>query len=224
MDKRDTDIMTPGADEQPAADPGQGQRRRLMSLPAMAGLIPEQDGKVRDIMTPAPVGVYYSQTIGETARVMRDASVGAVLVVNDGALAGLVTDRDLVVRGLAEGMGPDTPVGPLCTGDLIGVAADAGLGQAAQLMRENAVRRLPVINDGQVVGIVSMGDIAICADGDSALAAVSRADATCEVSTREAQAARSSQRPRFRPSPTVHGARAGGRWPCLAPVLPGRQG
>ena len=128
-------------------------------------------------MTPAPVGVYYSQTIGETARVMRDSQVGAVLVVNDGALAGLVTDRDLVIRGLAEGMGPDAPVGPLCSGDLIGVAADADLGQAAQLMRENAVRRLPVINDGQVVGIVSMGDIAISADADSALAAVSRADA-----------------------------------------------
>ena len=57
------------------------------------------------------------------------------------------------------------------------MAADADVGQAAQLMRENAVRRLPVINDGQVVGIVSIGDIAITADGDSALAAVSRADA-----------------------------------------------
>jgi CBS domain-containing protein len=156
MDK-DTDIMNPSAERS-------------------VGLIPEQRGQVRDIMTAAPVGVYYSQTIGETARVMRDSQVGAVLVVNDGALAGLVTDRDLVIRGLAEGEGPDSPVGPLCTGDLIGVAADADVGQAAQLMRENAVRRLPVINDGQVVGIVSIGDIAITADGDSALAAVSRAD------------------------------------------------
>jgi CBS domain-containing protein len=200
MDKKDTDIMTPGADEQPpgtaprpsGADEvmGHGAPRDVMGpggagdvmrpgagAPGMPRLIPDQGGKVRDIMTPAPVGVYYSQTIGETARVMRDSQVGAVLVVNDGALAGLITDRDLVVRGLSEGMGPDTPVGPLCSGDLIGVAADADLGQAAQLMRENAVRRLPVINDGQVVGIVSMGDIAISADGDSALAAVSRADA-----------------------------------------------
>jgi CBS domain-containing protein len=142
-----------------------------------AGFVPQQGGKVRDVMTPAPVGVYYSQTIGETARVMRDSQVGAVLVVNDGALAGLVTDRDLVIRGLSEGMGPDEPVGPLCSGDLVGVTADADLTQAAQLMRENAVRRLPVINEGQVVGIVSMGDIAISADADSALAAVSRADA-----------------------------------------------
>jgi CBS domain-containing protein len=182
MDKKDTDVMTPGAAEQAAGTaPRQGDAGDCMGRgagqPEMAGLIPEQGGKVRDVMTPAPVGVYYSQTIGETARVMRDSQVGAVLVVNDGALAGLVTDRDLVVRGLAEGMGPDSPVGPLCSGDLIGVAADADLAQAAQLMRENAVRRLPVINDGQVVGIVSMGDIAISADADSALAAVSRADA-----------------------------------------------
>ena len=181
MDKNDTDIMAPGADERPGTTPRQGGSAddvtsRGVGQDGPAGLIPEQGGKVRDIMTAAPVGVYYSQTIGETARVMRDSQVGSVLVVNDGALAGLVTDRDLVIRGLAEGEGPDSPVGPLCTGDLIGIAADADLHQAAQLMRENAVRRLPVINEGQVVGIVSMGDIAVTADSDSALAAVSRAE------------------------------------------------
>jgi CBS domain-containing protein len=87
----------------------------------------------------------------------------------------MVTDRDLVVRGLAEGEGPDSPVGPLCSGDLVGVAADAEVYQAEQLMREHAVRRLPVINEGQVVGIVSMGDLAITGDTDSPLADVSRA-------------------------------------------------
>ena len=176
MNKNDTDVTTTGVGEQAAGTaPRQGGPGRSGMT---TGPITEQGGTVRDIMTPAPVGVYYTQTIGETARIMRDSQVGAVLVVHNGALAGLVTDRDLVVRGLAENMGPDTPVGPLCSGDLIGVAADAALGQAAQLMRENAIRRLPVINDGQVVGIVSMGDIAISADGDSALAAVSRADAS----------------------------------------------
>lgn len=158
MEKKSTDIMTPSADEQ-----------------ATGSAIPTQTGKVRDIMTPAPVGVYYSQTIGETARIMRDTQVGAVLVVNDGSLSGMVTDRDLVLRGLAEGEGPDSPVGPLCSGDLIGVAADADVYQAEQLMREHAVRRLPVINEGQVVGIVSMGDLALTVDADSPLAAVSRA-------------------------------------------------
>jgi len=157
-DKKPSDIMTPSADEQ-----------------ATVSAIPAQRGKVRDIMTPAPVGVYYSQTIAEAARIMRDTQVGAVLVVNDGALSGVVTDRDLVVRGLAEGEGPQSPVGPLCSGELVGVAADADIFQAEELMREHAVRRLPVISEGQVVGIVSIGDIAISADADSPLAAVSRA-------------------------------------------------
>ena len=143
----------------------------------VSDMIPPPRGTVGDIMTPAPVGVDYSQTLAETARVMRDAQVGAVLVVNDGALAGVVTDRDLVIRGLAEDIGPDAPVGPLCSGDLVGVAAEASLEQAQQLMREHAVRRLPVIADGQVVGIVSIGDLAISAEADSPLAAVSRAEA-----------------------------------------------
>jgi CBS domain-containing protein len=152
------DILTPSGDKGTVAD-----------------AIPARRGKVSDVMTAAPVGVYYSQTIGETARIMRDTQVGAVLVVSDGALSGVVTDRDLVVRGLAEGEGPDSPVGPLCSGDLVGVAADADVEEAEQLMREHAVRRLPVITDGQVVGIVSMGDLAVSADADSPLAAVSRA-------------------------------------------------
>src|ERR1700733_2915482 len=158
MDENPGDTLTPGAGEQ-----------------ATATTVPAQGGKVGDIMTPAPVGVYYTQTIGETARIMRDTQVGAVLVVNEGTLAGVVTDRDLVIRGLAEGEGPDSLVGPLCSGDLIGVAADADVVQAEQLMREHAVRRLPVVNEGQVVGIVSIGDLAIPRSSDSPLAAVSRA-------------------------------------------------
>jgi signal-transduction protein with cAMP-binding, CBS, and nucleotidyltransferase domain len=135
------------------------------------------DKKVRDIMTPNPVGVYYEQTIGEAARVMRDSGVGAILVVKGDSLGGVVTDRDLVVRGLAEGMGPDAPVGPLCSAKLVGVDASADIADAQRLMRDNAVRRLPVIEGGQIVGIVSLGDLAVSADSDSPLAAVSRAQA-----------------------------------------------
>ncbi len=135
------------------------------------------DKKVRDIMTPDPVGVYYDQTISDTARVMRDAGVGAVLVVNGESLSGVVTDRDLVIRGIAGGAGPESPVGPLCSAKLVGVDAAADAAEAERLMRENAVRRLPVIDNGQIVGIVSMGDLAVSAGGDSPLAAVSKAQA-----------------------------------------------
>jgi CBS domain-containing protein len=71
------------------------------------------EAKVRDLMTPGPIGVDYHQTVAEAARVMRDWGVGAVLVVSDQALRGLVTDRDLVVRAVAGSKGPDEPVGPL---------------------------------------------------------------------------------------------------------------
>ena len=119
------------------------------------------DARVRDVMTPGPIGVDYYQSIGEAARTMRDWGVGAVLVVRNESLYGLVTDRDLVVRAVAEARGADEPVGPLSSGNLIGVDADADVHEAVRLMREHAVRRLPVLENGQVAGIVSLGDLAM---------------------------------------------------------------
>jgi signal-transduction protein with cAMP-binding, CBS, and nucleotidyltransferase domain len=132
------------------------------------------DAKVRDVMTPGPIGVEYGQTIGETARTMRDWGVGAVLVVDRRVLRGLITDRDLVVRAVAEAKGPDAMVGPLSSGNLIAVDADADAHEAGLLMRRNAVRRLPVLQDGQVAGIVSLSDLAL-ADEHTALLATASA-------------------------------------------------
>ena len=135
------------------------------------------DAKVRDVMTPGPIGVDYYQSIGEAARTMRDWGVGAVLVVSDESLYGLITDRDLVIRAVAEARAADEPVGPLSSGNLVGVNADADVDEAARLMREHAVRRLPVIEDGQVAGMVSMGDLGLRDDPASALAELSLATA-----------------------------------------------
>jgi len=129
--------------------------------------------KVRDVMTPGPIGVDYFQSIGEAARTMRDWGVGAVLVVNEQSLYGLVTDRDLVLRAVAEAKGPDEPVGPLSSANLIGVDADADVHEAMRLMRQHAVRRLPVLEDGQVTGIVSLGDLATQDEPDLAFAQLS---------------------------------------------------
>jgi signal-transduction protein with cAMP-binding, CBS, and nucleotidyltransferase domain len=126
------------------------------------------DARVRDVMTPGPIGVDYYQSIGEAARTMRDWGVGAVLVVRNESLYGLVTDRDLVLRAVNEARGADEPVGPVSSANLIGVDADAGVREAMRLMRQHAVRRLPVLKDGQVTGIVSLGDLAI--QDESALA------------------------------------------------------
>ena len=142
------------------------------------------NAKVRDVMTPGPIGVDYGQTIGETARTMRDWGVGAVLVVDQEVLCGLVTDRDLVVRAIADATGPDAIVGPLSSGNLVAVDVDADAQEAGRLMRQNAVRRLPVIEDGRVTGIVSLGDLALADEYASAVAALSqvlasRAQAMC---------------------------------------------
>ena len=131
------------------------------------------DAKVRDVMTPGPIGVDYHQSIGEAARAMRDWGVGAVLVVSNGSLYGLVTDRDLVVRAVADARGADEPVGPLSSANLIGVDADADVHEAMRLMRQHGVRRLPVLEDGQVAGIVSLGDLAMQDEPDLAFAQLS---------------------------------------------------
>jgi signal-transduction protein with cAMP-binding, CBS, and nucleotidyltransferase domain len=131
------------------------------------------DAKVRDVMTPGPIGVDYHQPVGKAARAMRDWGVGAILVVSDGSLYGLVTDRDLVVRAVAEGRRADEPVGPLSSGNLIGVDADADVHEAMRLMRQHAVRRLPVLEGGQVAGIVSLGDLAMQDEPDLAFAQLS---------------------------------------------------
>jgi signal-transduction protein with cAMP-binding, CBS, and nucleotidyltransferase domain len=128
------------------------------------------DAKVRDVMTPGPIGVDYDQSVGEAARAMRDWGVGAILVVSNGSLYGLVTDRDLVVRAVAEERGADEPVGPLSSANLIGVDADADVHEAMRLMRQHGVRRLPVLEDGQVTGIVSLGDLAMQDEPDLAFA------------------------------------------------------
>ena len=136
------------------------------------------DAKVRDLMTPGAIGVDYHHSIAEAARTMRDWGIGAVLVTKDAVVHGLVTDRDLVVRALAESRTPDEPVGPLSSSDLVGVNADDDAEVALRLMREHAVRRLPVIDHGQIAGIVSLGDLALEADPASALAAVSLAESS----------------------------------------------
>ena len=132
--------------------------------------------KVRDVMTSEPIVLQQDQTIADAAQAMRDTAVGAVLVVDGDRLCGLITDRDIVVRAVAESAPPDSPVGPLVSADLIAVGADDEADDAARVMQANAVRRLPVMDDGRIVGIVSIGDLAVSRGEDSALADISAAE------------------------------------------------
>ncbi|GGN63957.1 oxidoreductase [Streptomyces albiflavescens] len=132
--------------------------------------------RVRDIMTASPVTVGPLASVTSVARMMRDQNVGAVLVTEEGHLRGLVSDRDLVVRALADGADPDeTTVTSACSDDLVTVSPDENLDLAITLMREHAVRRIPVVDHGHPVGIVSLGDLAIERDPESALGEISAA-------------------------------------------------
>ncbi|MBT2459100.1 CBS domain-containing protein [Streptomyces sp. ISL-86] len=133
--------------------------------------------KIREIMTEHPVTVGPQTSLRDAARRMRDADIGDVLITDDGHLRGLVIDRDLVVRALAEGNDPDqTTVAEICSDELVSVAPDDDIDHAVDLMRERALRRLPVIDNEELIGIVSLGDVAIDRDERSALADISAAE------------------------------------------------
>ena len=129
---------------------------------------------IREIMTADPRNLDTGATVQDAAREMRDGDVGDVLLVENGRLAGLVTDRDIVVRAVAEGRDPArTPVGEIATRDVIALTPDQTVDDAIRIVREQNVRRIPVVQDGRPVGIVSIGDLAIERDPDSALADIS---------------------------------------------------
>ncbi len=132
--------------------------------------------KIRDIMTGSPTSVSPELDIVTVARAMRDEDIGAVLVAEGDEMKGLVTDRDLVVRGLAAAGDPrEMKIGGLASSATATIGPDDSVDKAAQIMRERAVRRLPVVEDGRPVGIVSIGDLAVEKDTDSALADISAA-------------------------------------------------
>lgn len=129
--------------------------------------------KVREVMTATPQALRPDQSLSEAARTMRDEGIGAVLVA-DSTLKGLVTDRDIVVRAAADGKDlGTTQLAEVCSAELVTVSPDDDVETAVQRMREAAVRRIPVVEEGRAVGIVSIGDLAIERDEQSALANIS---------------------------------------------------
>jgi len=130
---------------------------------------------VGEIMTSPPTTVTGDTQIAMVAKKMRDDDIGTVVVTDGDKLDGVVTDRDLVVRGLAENADPQGPVGDLISGSTVSVTRNEDVATAVTLMREHAVRRLPVVDGSQVVGIVSIGDVAVQRDERSALADISAA-------------------------------------------------
>jgi CBS domain-containing protein len=133
---------------------------------------------VREVMTSQVVTLPKETTLAEAARTMREQDIGDIVVSDGSGPAGLVTDRDIVVRAVAERCDPSTTtIGEILTSDLVTVRPDDTVQSAALLMRDNAVRRVLVCEDDrQLVGIVSIGDLAEEIDPESVLGGISKAE------------------------------------------------
>ncbi len=120
--------------------------------------------KASDIMTKNPCFCSSNDSIAEVAKAMRDHDCGAVPIVDNGRAIGIVTDRDLVIRGLASGTNPAAMVGEITTKKLCSVRADDDLKEVQRLMSDNQVRRVLVMDNDKCVGIVSQADLARAVD------------------------------------------------------------
>ena len=122
---------------------------------------------VRDAMTEDPRSIGASASVVEAARVMREEHVGSLPITDDEQLVGMITDRDITTRVVAEAADlATTSVGDVYSQNLISVQPDKGLEEALQLMARHQVRRLPVVENGRLVGIVAQADIALSLSGD----------------------------------------------------------
>lgn len=132
---------------------------------------------VRDVMTPDPIFLQKDATVAEAANTMKQRDIGDILVCDAEELYGIVTDRDIVIRVLAEGKDPEgTTVGEIASTDLATIGPDDKVDDAVKTVRDRAIRRLPVVDStGPAVGIVSIGDLALEKDPNSALADISAA-------------------------------------------------
>jgi CBS domain-containing protein len=122
---------------------------------------------VREAMTEDPRSIGPSASVVEAARMMRDEHVGSLPITDGDTLVGMITDRDITTRVVAEAANlATTSVGDVYSEDLISVGPDKDLEEALRLMARHQVRRLPVVEDGKLVGIVAQADIALTLSED----------------------------------------------------------
>jgi CBS domain-containing protein len=118
--------------------------------------------QVSQIMTPDPDTAQLQDTLQVVAAKMSSGDYGSVPVIDGGRLVGVVTDRDIAVRAVAQGLGPDTEVGRVMTPDPVCVSADSDVEEAAEIMQEEQIRRIFVTDDDErLVGVVALADVAL---------------------------------------------------------------
>jgi CBS domain-containing protein len=115
---------------------------------------------LRDIMTTNVVSVTSNQSVREAAALMSQHNIGSLPVVDNGMLTGIVTDRDITIRCTSQGMNPDSPVSQFMSTNLVSGNSTMDVHEAANLMAQQQIRRLPVVDNQQLVGMVALGDLA----------------------------------------------------------------
>jgi CBS domain-containing protein len=129
---------------------------------------------VEEIMTRNPRTLEADDSLVDAARLMRENDIGDVIVTDGGQAAGILTDRDIVIRAIAEGRDPEsTTAGDVATSGLAALDPSDSVDEAVKTMREKDIRRLPVCKHGRPVGILSLGDLAVEREPESALADIS---------------------------------------------------
>jgi len=123
--------------------------------------------KIKDVMTVNPKTVSPDDTVQTAAQIMQSEDTGVVPVVEKGKVMAMVTDRDIVVRVVAEGGPTSTPVRSVASPDVVFASPDMSTREASELMSQYQIRRLPVVENDQLVGIVSIGDLAVKEGKDS---------------------------------------------------------
>jgi CBS domain-containing protein len=125
--------------------------------------------RISDVMTRDVATVGPDQTAREAANFMLNSDAGSIPVTEGDRLIGMITDRDIAVRGVAKGHGPDTPVRDIMTSGIVCARENDSVEDVASKMSEAQVRRLPVIDDSEkLIGIVSLGDLSRETDGETA--------------------------------------------------------
>ncbi|MCY7345596.1 MAG: CBS domain-containing protein [Pyrinomonadaceae bacterium] len=118
--------------------------------------------RCREIMTRTVTTANRETSLRDAAILMRDGDMGAMPIVENGKLVGIVTDRDMVVRGIAENKTADTSIGDVMTAEIFSVKEEDFVFEAIRLMGDKQVRRVPIINEaGELVGIIAMADVAL---------------------------------------------------------------
>ena len=133
---------------------------------------------IREVMTQNPECVSGDTTVADAAKLMREKDFGGVLCMDGDKVSGFLTDRDIAVRVVADGKDPSsTAISDVATTDLHTLSPDDSVEDAIEMVRKHNVRRIPVVEGAKPVGIVSIGDLALERDEDSALADISRGPA-----------------------------------------------